>query len=135
MELNNVTISGYLTRDTELKYSPSGTAVCSFAIGHNKTYVSNGEKVSEANFFYVNSFGKLAETVSTYLKKGSGVIVEGSLKQETLETNEGQKREKVRIIARKIHFMPRTKISNEEPTEEPTEESHFQDAQQEGDWQ
>jgi len=107
MEINSLTLSGNLTSDPELKYLPSGVAVCAFAIGHNKVYYKDEEKHEEAYFFYVHTYGKVAETVAKHMKKGSGVIIEGSLKQERWESEDGTKREKVRVVARRVNFMLR----------------------------
>lgn len=109
MELNSVIISGNLVRDPELKWTPEQKAVCSFAIGHNKTRYADGEKDQEAHFFIVTCWDKTAELVAEHLKKGSGVVVEGSLRQDRWETQDGSKREKIKISARKVNFLPRKK--------------------------
>jgi len=130
MELNTVIIAGNLCKDPELKYLAGGTAICGFAIAVNKTYTANNEKKQEVTFLIVNTFGKTAENVSKYLTKGSGVIVEGSVEQSRWTDTAGNNKEKVRIVARKVNFMPKKqdksmeeKIADEELIEAQTTNS------------
>lgn len=106
MSLNSVNIMGNLTRDPEVKTIPSGKSVCSFAIANNRVYTRNGEKVTEVSYFDVEVWGVIAENCARYLKKGSGVIVEGRLKQDRWE-KDGKTQSRVRISANNVHFMPR----------------------------
>ena len=80
MDLNNINIIGRLTRDPELKFIPSGTACASFTIACQDKPV-NGEK--KASFFDVTAWGKVAESVSTYLKKGNLCAISGRFEQQT----------------------------------------------------
>lgn len=104
-QLNEVRLIGNLTRDPELRYVPSGTAVASFSIAVNKTYVSNGEKKEEVSFIKVNAWGKVAEMVGEYLTKGRAVLVSGSLKQERWETEDGKQRDKTLVNAVSVQFL------------------------------
>jgi len=106
MSLNSVNIMGNLTRDPELKYTPSGKAVCSISIANNRVFTKNGEKVSEVSYFDVEVWGVVAENCVKYLTKGSGIIVEGRLKQDRWE-KEGKTQSRVRITANNVHFMPK----------------------------
>jgi single-strand DNA-binding protein len=106
MALNSVNIMGNLTRDPELKTIPSGKSVCSLSIANNRVYTKNGEKVTEVSYFDVEVWGVIAENCAKYLKKGSGIIVEGRLKQDRWE-KDGKTQSRVRISANNIHFMPR----------------------------
>ena len=106
MSLNSVNIMGNLTRDPELKTIPSGKSVCSLSIANNRVYTKNGEKVTEVSYFDVEVWGVIAENCAKYLKKGSGIIVEGRLKQDRWE-KDGKTQSRVRIAANSIHFMPR----------------------------
>ncbi|MBF0485147.1 MAG: single-stranded DNA-binding protein [Candidatus Omnitrophica bacterium] len=106
MSLNSVNIMGNLTRDPELKAIPSGKSVCSLSIANNRVYTKNGEKVTEVSYFDVEVWGVIAENCAKYLKKGSGIIVEGRLKQDRWE-KDGKTQSRVRISANNIHFMPR----------------------------
>lgn len=106
MSLNSVNIMGNLTRDPELKYTPSGKTVCSLSIANNRVYTSKGEKTAEVSYFDVEVWGAAAENCSKYLTKGSGIIVEGRLRQDRWE-KDGKTQSRVRIIANNIHFMPK----------------------------
>ena len=106
MALNSVNIMGNLTRDPELKTIPSGKSVCSLSIANNRVYTKNGEKVTEVSYFDVEVWGVIAENCAKYLKKGSGIIVEGRLKQDRWE-KDGKTQSRVRIAANSIHFLPR----------------------------
>lgn len=102
--LNQVFIMGNMTRDPELKYLPSGSAVCSFTVAMNHKYKSGEETKEEVSFISVTVFGKMAEACANHLHKGSKVMVQGRLKQDTWE-HEGTKREKVKIIAQMVQFL------------------------------
>jgi single-strand DNA-binding protein len=106
MSLNSVNIMGNLTRDPEMKTIPSGKSVCSLSIANNRIYTKNGERVTEVSYFDVEVWGVIAENCAKYLKKGSGIIVEGRLKQDRWE-KDGKTQSRVRISANNIHFMPR----------------------------
>lgn len=106
MSLNSVNIMGNLTRDPELKTIPSGKSVCSISIANNRVYTKNGGKVTEVSYFDIEVWGVVAENCAKYLKKGSGIIVEGRLRQDRWE-KDGKTQSRVRISANNIHFMPR----------------------------
>jgi single-strand DNA-binding protein len=106
MSLNSVNIMGNLTRDPELKSIPSGKSVCSLSIANNRIYTKNNERVTEVSYFDVDVWGPAADNCARYLKKGSGVIVEGRLKQDRWE-KEGKTQSRVRIAANSVHFMPK----------------------------
>lgn len=106
MTLNSVNIMGNLTRDPELKYTPSGKSVCSLSIANNRVYTSNGQKVSEVSYFDVEVWGVVAENCAKYLAKGNGIIVEGRLKQDRWE-KDGKTQSRVRITANNVHFLPK----------------------------
>ena len=106
MSLNSVNIMGNLTKDPEMRYTPSGKSVCSLSLANNRVYTKNGEKVTEVSYFDVEAWGVAAENCSKYLTKGSGIIVEGRLRQDRWE-KDGKMQSRVRIIANNIHFMPK----------------------------
>src|SRR5208282_1854794 len=106
MSLNSVNIMGNLTRDPEMKYIPSGKAVCSLSIANNRVYTKNGEKVTEVSYFDVEVWGVAAENCYKYLTKGNGIIVEGRLRQDRWE-KDGKTQSRVRITANAVHFLPR----------------------------
>jgi single-strand DNA-binding protein len=72
-------IVGHLGKDPEMRYIPSGTAITTFNVATSREYTKNDEKIEETNWFRVSAWGKQAEACATYLKKGSLVLVEGSL--------------------------------------------------------
>lgn len=104
--LNKVFLIGNLTRDPELRYVPSGTAVATFTIAVNRVYkTKEGEKKEQVSFLRVVVWGRRAEVSGEYLSKGSPVFVEGRLQSRSWETQDGQKRSTVEIIADNIQFL------------------------------
>ena len=99
---NTVTIVGNVTRDPELRYLTSGTALAQFGIAYNRRYTKNGEQVEDTSFFDVVCWSNLADNVSESVTKGDRVIVYGRLEQRSWETQEGDKRSKVEIIADEV---------------------------------
>ena len=106
MSLNSVNMMGNLTRDPELKYLPSGKSVCAISIANNRVYTSKGEKVTEVSYFDVDVWGPAGENCAKYLTKGSGIIVEGRLRQDRWE-KDGKAQSRVRIMANSVHFLPK----------------------------
>lgn len=103
MSLNSVNVSGRLTRDIELKHTPSGTAVTDISLALNDRRKQGDDWVDVTSFIDVTLFGRTAEVAGTYLQKGSEVIVSGRLKQETWEDRDsGAKRSKVKVICDKL---------------------------------
>lgn len=97
--LNKVLLIGNLTRDPELRYTPSGAAVCTFGIATNRFYVaSDGTKKEEAEFIKIVSWNKLAELCSQLLSKGRKVYVEGRLQTRSWETPDGQNRQTTEVV-------------------------------------
>jgi len=99
---------GNLTRDPELKYIPSGTAVATFTLASNRVYkMASGEKKEETCFMRIVAWGRQAELCSEYLGKGSPCFVEGRLQSRSWETPEGQKRSTIEVVAQNIQFLGR----------------------------
>ncbi len=97
--LNKVLLIGNLTRDPELRYTPSGAAVCSFGIATNRVYTSSdGQKKEEVEFSKIVSWGKLAELCSQLLTKGRKVYVEGRMQTRSWETPDGQNRQTTEVV-------------------------------------
>lgn len=104
--LNRVFLIGNLTRDPELRYIPSGTAVASFTIAVNRYYTTNtGERKEEASFVRVVAWGRRAELCGEYLSKGSPVFVEGRLRSRTWDGADGQKRSAIEVVAASVQFL------------------------------
>ncbi len=104
--LNKVMLIGRLTRDPELKYIPSGAAVAEFGFAVNRVYYTNeGEKREETCFLEVSAWRKLGEMAHNYLSKGRQVFVEGYLKFEQWQTQDGQKRSRISVVAMGLQFL------------------------------
>src|SRR5213082_1253620 len=100
---NQITVVGNLTREPELRYTPTGAAVVKIGLAVNRFYTNrNGEKVEQTDFFTVNAWRQLAENVAETCKVGTRVIVSGRLQSRTWETEEGQKRTVVEIEADEV---------------------------------
>ena len=103
-DINSVVIVGRLTRDAELRYLNSGTAVASISIAVNRSKKDGDQWISEANFFDVSYFGKGAEGIKPYLTKGTQIAVQGSLRQDRWE-KDVQKFSRVNILADSIELL------------------------------
>ena len=103
---NKVILVGNLTRDPELKYIPSGTAVAELGLAVNdKRKNPQGEWVDETTFIDVTLWARTAEVANEYLAKGSPVLIEGRLKLDQWENKEGQKRSKLRVIGERMQML------------------------------
>ena len=102
MSNSQTTMIGNLTRDPELRYTTGGQAVASFGLAVNRRWQKNGEWQEETSFFNVTAWGELGENSAASLPKGSRVIVYGRLTQRSYETNEGEKRSVVEVVADEI---------------------------------
>lgn len=104
--LNQVFLIGNLTRDVELRFTPNGAAVATIGLAVNHNYKdSSGEWKQEPNFFTVTAWGKTAENANEHLKKGSPILVEGRLRWRSWETDAGEKRSVVEVVANRIQFL------------------------------
>jgi single-strand DNA-binding protein len=104
--LNKVLLIGNLTRQPELRYTPSGTAVADMRLAVNRNYTTQtGEKREETCFLTVVVWGKQAESCREYLDKGSPVFVEGRLQTRDWEGKDGQKRTATEVVAERVQFM------------------------------
>ena len=99
-------IAGNLTRDPELRTTPSGASVCSFSVAVNRVYRdTSGEQKEDVSFIDCSAWGKLGEMISQYAKRGTGVLVSGRLDQRSWEDkNTGQKRSRVEIVVEDFNF-------------------------------
>lgn len=104
MSLNTVSMIGNLTRDPEIRYTASGKAVCNLSIANNRNFSKAGERVTEVSYFDVEVWGVVAENCSKYLSKGSGIAVDGRLRQDRWE-KDGKTQSRVRIVANNVHFL------------------------------
>ena len=104
---NKVILAGNLTRDPELRYTPKGTAVARITLAVNRTYgTESGEKKEEVSFVDVDVWGRQAEVIAQYMKKGRPLLVEGRLKQDTWEDkNTKQKQSKLKVVLEGFSFI------------------------------
>lgn len=104
---NKVILAGNLTRDPELRYTPKGTAVARITLAVNRTYTGeDGQKKEEVSFVDVDVWGRQAEVIAQYMKKGRPLLVEGRLKQDTWEDkNTKQKQSKLKVVLESFSFI------------------------------
>ena len=106
--VNSLTISGRLTREIELKYTPSGAAVASLPIAFDRAYKDqSGAWQSETSYINVIVWNQRAEQCASTLKKGSAVLVEGYLKTRSYTDSNNQNRKITEIVAKKVYFLER----------------------------
>ena len=105
--INSVVIVGNLTRDPELRATPSGTSVCSLRVAVNDRVKdqTTGEWGDKPNYFDVDVFGGQGERCAQYLARGRQVAISGRLRWREWETQEGQKREAVSVVANTVQFI------------------------------
>ena len=101
---NRVVLMGNLTRDPELRYIPSGTAVSDIGLAVNDRVKRGDQWVDEATFVDITLWGRTAEVANEYLSKGSAVLIEGRLKLDTWE-KEGQKFSKLKVIGERMQMI------------------------------
>ena len=107
MYINKCIVFGNLTRDPEMRALPSGGSVASFSIATNRTFKKgDGSKAEQTEFHNIVVFGKQADNVGTFLKKGGSALVEGRLQTRSWEA-EGKKQYKTEIVAEHVEFGPR----------------------------
>lgn len=128
--LNRAQIVGNLTRDPEMRYTPSGQAVSSFSVATNRRWKDKDGNNQEATEFHnIVAWGKLAEITSQYLKKGNKVYIEGRLQTRSWEGQDGGKRNRTEIVAENFIFLtPKGASTGESPasaTELPTDVEEF----------
>lgn len=108
MNLNKVIIAGNLTRDPELRQTPSGQSVCTIGVATNRVWTNpSGQKQEAVEFHNVVLWGRLAEITNQYLKKGRLVLIEGRLQTRSWDDKQtGQKKYRTEIVAENIQFGP-----------------------------
>lgn len=122
--LNRVFLMGNLTRDPELRYTPSGTAVTNLRIAVNRRYkTQSGELKEETAFITVVAWGKQAETCTQFLSKGKPIFVEGRLQMRSWEGQDGKTRSVLEVRASRVQFLGKLPQAVEEIAETKEEES------------
>jgi single-strand DNA-binding protein len=108
MNLNKVFLIGRLTNDPQLRSTPGGQSVASFSVATNRTWMNkSGQKQEEVQFHNVVAWGRQAEVVSQYMKKGGMVMIEGRLQTRNWQDKQDQKRSTTEIIAERVQMGPR----------------------------
>ena len=105
-DTNLIVLTGNLTRDPELRHTPSGVAVANVGLASNRKYKQGDELKEDVCFVDVTVFGSTAVAVAEHLVKGRKVLVEGRLRYHAWEADDGQKRSKVDVIANRVNFLP-----------------------------
>jgi single-strand DNA-binding protein len=104
---NKVILIGNLTRNPELRYTPSGTPVANFGLAVNRRFKQADDQKEEVCYIDIVVFGKQAELCGQYLSKGDGAIIDGRLQQRRWETDDGQRRSKHEVVAQSVTFLPK----------------------------
>jgi len=118
--MNKVFLAGHLTRDPQLRYTPSGSAVTDMGLAVDDKYRSkSGELVERTCFVDITAWGRQAETCGEYLSKGSGVLVEGTLEFDQWENKQGEKRSKLRVRAQRVQFLGSPRRNETKENSEP----------------
>lgn len=109
MYINKAFVYGNLTRDPEMKALPSGASVTSFAVATNRTWKDkNGAKQESVNYHNVVAFGKQAELIHQYVKKGNGIFVDGRIQTRSWDDKEGKKQYRTEIVVENFQFGPKS---------------------------
>ncbi len=123
--LNKVFLMGNLTRDPDLRYTPSGTAVVTIGLAVNREYRDkNGEVQKEVCYIDVDAWARQAELCAEHLRKGSPVHVEGRLQYDTWESSVGEKRSKHKVRADRVQFLGRSMRDTHDEESSHSEERH-----------
>lgn len=119
---NRVVLMGHLVKSPELRFLPGGkTAICEVGLAVNERFTKEGEIVESVSFFDIVFWGRTAEVVNEYLTKGSLVLIEGRLKQDTWE-KEGEKRSKVKVVCEKMQMIGGKKAEQQSVADPATNE-------------
>jgi single-strand DNA-binding protein len=104
---NKVILVGNLTRDPELRYTPKGTAIAKIGVAVNRVWTNEaGEKKEEVTFVDVDVFGRTAENVGQYMRKGRPILVEGRLRLDQWDDKQtGQKKSRLGVVAETVQFL------------------------------
>ncbi len=104
--LNRVMLMGNLTRDPELRFTPNNTAVCQVGMAINHRWKDqNGEQKEEVTFIDCEAWGRTAEVINQYLRKGRPIFIEGRLKLDQWQDKEGNNRSKLKVVVENFQFV------------------------------
>jgi single-strand DNA-binding protein len=109
LNLNKLLLAGNLTRDPEMRYTPKGSAICGFGLAVNRKWkTETGDEKEEVTFVDVTAFGKQAEVIAQYLKKGNPLFLEGRLKLDQWDDKQtGKRQQKLCVVLESCPFRPR----------------------------
>ncbi|HKK19587.1 MAG TPA: single-stranded DNA-binding protein [Opitutales bacterium] len=103
---NKVILLGNLTRDPETRVTANGNTICKLGLATSRVYSTrDGERREETTFVDIDAFGKQAEVITKYMRKGRPIMIEGRLKLDQWETNDGQKRSKLGVVLENFQFI------------------------------
>ena len=106
MNINKVFIAGRLTRDPELRYTPNNTAVCEIGLAVNRKYKTpGGETKEETTFVDCTAWGRTAEVINEYVRKGDPLHVEGRIREDKWEDKDGNNRSKLKVVVESIQLL------------------------------
>lgn len=119
-DLNTVTLTGRLTADPELRYTPSGKSIASFNLANGRKYKDRqGELVEDTSFIGCTLFGQQADFAGQYLRKGQAILLQGRLKQETWEDKDtGKKQSKTKVVGDYIKSIDRRGNDDQRPAQQ-----------------
>lgn len=115
--INSVIISGRLTRDVELRYTPNGTPVAKFSLAFDRSYQKDGEWMQDTSYIDVVSWSKRGEQCAEFLHKGSAVIVEGYLQTRSYVDKDNQNRKIAEIVASRVNFLEKAEQGEDAKSE------------------
>jgi single-strand DNA-binding protein len=118
-DINVVMLNGRLTKDSDLSYTKSGYPLCKFDIAVNRRIKQGDSWTERADFFTINLWGKIGESLNQYLVKGQQVSVQGKLNQDRWEDKDGSKRSRIIVSAEKIQLVGGKKESVSQERQEP----------------
>jgi single-strand DNA-binding protein len=107
MYINRAVLYGNLTKDPELRALPSGMQVASFSIATNRTWKKDGVKQESAEFHNIVAFGKQAELIGQYLRKGQPIYIEGRMQTRSWDGQDGQKKYRTEVVIENFQFGPK----------------------------
>ncbi|MBN2591609.1 MAG: single-stranded DNA-binding protein [Sedimentisphaerales bacterium] len=123
MFYNKVIMAGNLTRDPQLSYLPSQTSVAEFGLAINRKWTKDGQTYEEVCFIDCIAFGRTGENINKYLTKGRQIFIEGRIKFDTWQAQDGSKRSKHKIIVESFTFLDKGKVEQgtNQQAQQPTE--------------
>ena len=108
---NKVILMGNLTRDPETRVTATGLTICNLGLAVSRSFTTkDGERREETTFVDIDAFGKQAEVITKYFRKGKPILIEGRLKLDQWESNEGQKRSKMGVVMETFQFVGNREI-------------------------